>query len=63
MLKHWFWSMVRHGCSEMKFAMEGDDDGGSAEHRVDIVWSPPHSETEEEDDDDDDTTNVYRYTI
>jgi len=55
--------MVRHGCSEMKFAMEGDDDGGSAEHRVDIVWSPPHSETEEEDDDDDDTTNVYRYTI
>jgi len=30
---------VRHGWSEMNFAMEGDDDddGGSAEQRVDIV--------------------------
>jgi len=39
MLVHWVWSMVRHGWSEMNFAMEGDDDddGGSAEQRVDIV--------------------------
>lgn len=66
MLVHWFWSMVRHGWSEMKFAMEGDDDGGSAEQRIGIVWSP-NCETEDDDDDDDDhkessRTNVYQYT-
>jgi len=57
MLVHWFWSMVRHGWSEMKFAMEGDDGGGSAEQRVDIVWLP-NCETEEDDNDNDDESSI-----
>lgn len=41
----------------MKFAMEGDDGGGSAEQRVDIVWLP-NCETEEDDNDNDDESSI-----
>lgn len=40
MVEQCFWSMVRHGWSEMNLDMEGDDDGESAPQRVGIVCGP-----------------------